>query len=156
MFLMKYEISRYQCRAVCFILGPVDAMLSFHFPVLILSRWQRMLHRVAKMLRECGLGVPGGSQLDESHLNARKAFLTFQRGGSLRCSLYCSMLSFSSCADPGRQGSLALAQFIKADVVTPPRRGKPEGWVLAAAPRAVIQGWFFWKVIFTFQLSPRQ
>lgn len=70
----------------------------------------------------------------ESHLNGRKAFLMFHGGGSLRCSLYCSMLSLPACADPGRQGSLALAQFVKADKAALSHRGKPEGWILATAP----------------------
>lgn len=48
------------------------------------------------------------------------------------------MLSFPACADPGRQGSLALAQVIKADMVTLPHRGKPEGWVLATAPPRLV------------------
>lgn len=58
----------------------------------------------------------------------------FQRGGSLSCSLYCSMLSLPACADAGRQGSLALARFVKADKEALSHRGKPEGWILATAP----------------------
>lgn len=34
--------------------------------------------RVAKMLWDCGLCVPGGNGLNESHLNGSKAFLSFR------------------------------------------------------------------------------